>query len=329
MAPTTLENDIAKIIKALGRAFREEARPDVASILSEARVGFRETSYDNWNGGTHGYTVQLEVPARIYARLGEAGENLESELKSRVEKFIKVYPNEFIDEVLVVPDLEESDSEDSVVEHAVKPPSFWKEGSLRLFLSHASEFKVEASSLAENLSSYGVSAFVAHEQIEPTKEWEDEIRLGLTTCDAFACLLTQEFKSSDWTDQEVGFAINRRVLVIPIRLGLDPYGFMARYQGYSGIGKKPQELARDLVMILAKHERTRDKMAEVLVSVFTGSNSFAEAKATAKNLVLIEAWSKVLIETARLALKDNDQIEGAWGVSASVEKMLSTISPTG
>lgn len=329
MPRTTLEKDITKIIRALGRAFREEGRLDVARILSEARLDFPETSSDNWNGGTYGYTLQLEVPARIYARLGESAEALEEEVKSRVEKFTKIYSNEFIQAVLIVPDLEEQELDGPGEETVIDMPSFWKEGMLRLFLSHTSEFKAEASDLSESLLMYGVSGFVAHQQIEATKEWEDEIRLGLATCDAFACLLTGSYKTSDWTDQEVGFAISRRVLVIPIRLGLDPYGFMRRYQGYSGLEKKPQDLARELATILAKHRLTRARMADALVSSFVSSNSFAEAKSTARNLSMIQEWSPERIERVRLALKENDQIVGAWGVPASVEKVLSMISAAG
>jgi nucleoside 2-deoxyribosyltransferase len=91
-----------------------------------------------------------------------------------------------------------------------------------------SKLKVETVDLAERLSEYGVTGFVAHEDIEPTKEWEEEIRLALTTCDALAALLRDGFRASTWTDQEVGFAIGRGILVVPIRMGLDPYGFMAR-----------------------------------------------------------------------------------------------------
>jgi len=120
--------------------------------------------------------------------------------------------------------------------------------------------------LAASLLRYGVTGFVAHKDIEPTKEWEAEIRLALTTCDAFACLLTDGFCSSKWTDQEVGFAYGSWNLVVPIRLGLDPYGFMARHQGYSGLGASRAEIADALVKILAKHDLTCVKMAHALVA---------------------------------------------------------------
>jgi hypothetical protein len=320
----SLEQDIPKVVRALGRAFREEGRADIASVLLEARVAFPETSFDNWNGGTYGYTLRLGVPARIFARLGIGTEAVEQDIRSRVEKFAKAYPNQFVESVLIIPDLEE---EDSAV-HAEATPSFWREGHLRLFLSHASDFQLEASKIAESLINYNVHGFVAHEQIAPAKEWEDELRLGLSTCDALVCFLSEGFKKSDWTEQEVGFVISRRVLVIPVRLGLNPYGFMARYQGCSGVGKNPPELARELVSILANHQLTSMKMANALVHSFEGSSSFAEAKIRASNLSLVQRWTDSLVERARRALKENDQIGKAWGVPNIVEGILSRMEPS-
>lgn len=167
----TLSQDINKIVEALGRVFGEEGRPDVANLISEAQIGFEETSYDNWNGGTYGYTLQLGVPARTSARLGASAEELEKELQARIERFTRLYPNEHVQGVLIVPSLEEQTPKTAIQDRAVATPSFWKEDSFRLFFSHVSAFKLEASELARNLAPYGVCGFVAHEDIEPTKEW--------------------------------------------------------------------------------------------------------------------------------------------------------------
>jgi hypothetical protein len=51
------------------------------------------------------------------------------------------------------------------------------------------------------LRSFGVSAFVAHENIEPTK-WQDEIEKALLSMNALAAILMPGFHESKWTDQE-------------------------------------------------------------------------------------------------------------------------------
>ena len=63
-----------------------------------------------------------------------------------------------------------------------------------------------------------MSCFVAHVDIHPTKEWQDEIESALSSMDGFVALLTDKFHESDWTDQEVGFALARGVPIIAVRL---------------------------------------------------------------------------------------------------------------
>jgi len=56
--------------------------------------------------------------------------------------------------------------------------------------------------------------------------------------DALLALLTPGSNESKWTDQEVGVAVGRRVPVIPIRIGIDPYGLIGKYQAVREQGKK-------------------------------------------------------------------------------------------
>src|ERR1017187_3416876 len=99
-----------------------------------------------------------------------------------------------------------------------------------MFLSHKSEVKKETAILKDALRLFGIAAFVAHEDIHPTKEWQDEIENALATMDGFVALITSSFHESDWTDQEVGYALARSVPIIAVRLERDPYGFLAKFQ---------------------------------------------------------------------------------------------------
>lgn len=146
-----------------------------------------------------------------------------------------------------------------------KDSKFWYTGYFRLFLSHLSSFKKKTALLSKVLRKYCISGFVAHEQIEPTKEWQDEIEKALFSMDALAAILTSGFKDSLWTDQELGFALGREILIIPIRKGIDPYGFIAKYQGLQGDGKTISEVADLLFKIIANHPKTKNRMANILV----------------------------------------------------------------
>src|SRR5258708_5233918 len=83
----------------------------------------------------------------------------------------------------------------------------WRGDGYRLFLSHKSEDKVEVGKLKKQFRKYGISAFVAHDDIEPTQAWQKEIERALLTMDGLAALMTRNFHNSDWTDQEIGFAL--------------------------------------------------------------------------------------------------------------------------
>jgi hypothetical protein len=201
-------------------------------------------------------------------------------------------------------------------------PAFWRLGGLRVFISHLAITKAFAAELKADLAQYGINAFVAHEDIEPTKEWVDEIEAGLSTCDALVALLTPGFKESNWTDQEVGFCHGRRVLIVSVRQGLDPYGFISRYQAVNGNGKAGSDVASELVRIFAKNPKTASATAESLVHAFERSDSFAAAKYRVANLSMIESWTPDLLRRIEQAADDNGQINGSWGVPGQVTRIL-------
>src|SRR5688572_28566139 len=60
-------------------------------------------------------------------------------------------------------------------------PIFWRDGYFSLFISHLASDKSVAQNLKIELEKYSISGFVAHSDIEPTKEWQDEIEVALRT----------------------------------------------------------------------------------------------------------------------------------------------------
>ena len=107
----------------------------------------------------------------------------------------------------------------------------WSGSLFRLFGTHRAEDKDLVAQIKRNLALRAVDLFVAHQDITPSKEWIDELELALGSCDALAAFLTPGFRTSDWCDQEIGFAMRNRVLILPVCLGEAPYGFMSRYRG--------------------------------------------------------------------------------------------------
>lgn len=198
----------------------------------------------------------------------------------------------------------------------------WRAGWFRLFITHLSAHRRLAAELQERLQNFGVSSFVAHNDIEPTLEWQNEIEAALSTCDALAALLHPNFHLSSWVDQEIGFAMGRRVPVVTVRLGQDPYGFVGKFQAFDGLNKDASKLASELFDAFRRGKRTRFRISEGLIQMFADSNSYREARANLRVLGRLIQWDPSFASRLRSAVQTNRQISEADGVSQSVEALI-------
>lgn len=193
--------------------------------------------------------------------------------------------------------------------------NFWKTGHFKLFISHLSSFKKTIGHLKSALEKFGISSFVAHEDIEPTKDWLEEIEKGLFSMDALCAVLMPGFKESNWTDQEIGVAIGRGVLVIPVRKNLDPYGFIGKFQGFQSLGKSVEKVAEGVFSIITRNPKTRTKIISCLVDLLLLSNNKIEALERINALKKINDLpkDKLLLLKSRFTenknLKDNEIIK--------------------
>jgi hypothetical protein len=210
----------------------------------------------------------------------------------------------------------------------VEPP-FWRKGMLRLFVTHLAIHRDFAAELQAELLNFGVSCFVAHNDIEPTQEWQAQIETALATCDALIALLHDNFHLSNWTDQEIGFAMGRGVPAFSVRFGQDPYGFIGRFQAFNGNGKKSAVLARELFDAYRTNKQTQRRMSEVLVALFEESGSFAEAKARIDYLENLAQWEPSFSTRIRSAVQTNSQVSGSWGVPERVATLIEKWAKSG
>jgi hypothetical protein len=107
-------------------------------------------------------------------------------------------------------------------------------GSLHVFISHKSDQSHRARNLRHQLLDYGISSFVAHENIEPNTEWQMSVQRAIFSCDALVALVCDKFSPSPWTDQEVGIALGRQIPIHCVRLSTTakPAGFLAKVQAF-------------------------------------------------------------------------------------------------
>lgn len=146
-------------------------------------------------------------------------------------------------------------------EHIViEPPKNWENNNnVKAFISHLAKHSSYAMKLRNALKEYDIDCFVAHEDIRPTEEWQNEITKALNTMDFFISLHMEGFSGSVWCQQEIGYAIARGVKIIPIKIDgkENPEGFIARIQALiKPKTKLAPELAQDVIELLKQDERT-------------------------------------------------------------------------
>lgn len=134
--------------------------------------------------------------------------------------------------------------------------------------------------------------------------------------------LTEGFHESRWCDQEVGFALGRGVLVVPVRIGVDPYGLMGRYQGMQGLGKDIPDIAKEIFDILLGHDQTTDQMAEGIVFMFASSRSYQSTRDAWPIVQRITRWTPPLLGRIKSATRENSRIRGVDRVVSKVEDLL-------
>ncbi|MCK5014457.1 MAG: toll/interleukin-1 receptor domain-containing protein [Candidatus Omnitrophica bacterium] len=154
---------------------------------------------------------------------------------------------------------------------ASRSADFWIDGYLRLFVSHLSSNKERVSDLKGYLERWGISAFIAHEDIEPSREWMKEVEAGLETMDALVAIVEPGFKESDWCAQEVGYALARKVDIIPLRAGLDPFGFFGKLQGIQIKGKFPKNVSTEIARLLFKKPKYRKILLRSMSTALTSA----------------------------------------------------------
>lgn len=315
----------AEIVETLAALVDAQGDHPLAEILRTSIPRIEDNGYDNWNGGTTYYALHLELPVNTYARIEPGIQETEAKLIAKLVTALRGTGNQVLNAVLITPAFGESAPPVVVGDDEVA--RIWGSGRFRLFLSHVSEHKIAVSALKQSLSLLGVAGFVAHEDIEPTLEWQREIERALESMHAMAAVLTEDFHGSNWTDQEVGIAVGKGILVLPIRAPVSPYGFIAKSHGLRGDLTDPVMLASKVVNTLTSRPRTADGMREALVATLEVSRSFAQSKAITEHLERARTFTPDEVARVHRAIGDNSQVRDSFGVADRLRRLVGPLPP--
>ena len=319
MADAVFPLPVDEVISTLAELFRHQGRNDVVELLNTTNAGVDLTDYDNWNGGTCTWTLRLRVPVALFAAIEPSLAALEKEIVTRLRFIGRMHANHSLGEVTIIPLAPGAAAAGSRIqpsEHQMR--RLWPAGRFRLFLSHTSKHKIAVAQLKVELSLRGIAAFVAHEDIEPSLKWQEEIELGLRSMHALAALLTPDFHASLWTDQELGWALGRGITIIPVRYGMDPYGPAGKYQGIPGDFANPKATATAILKALMKNELTHGEMRRTLVTAFCSSDSYVMTQVLCKEVTKLRDLSTEEIAALRRACTENKNVADAYNIADAI-----------
>ena len=318
-----LPNNFERLAATLSVYYERTGRLDLRRLLANAVYDIdEEVGYDNWDGGQHYHAVHFRIPSAVFRDVAQKSDEVSKTLLEDLNRFSS-YADEHISKVYLELDdssltgwrentgalVEQQPSGILLTDDELK--RIWTPGYLRVFLSHRAEHRAKAAELKDALVMYGLSGFVAHADIEPTREWQNEIERALWSMHVMVLMLSDGFRDSIWANQEIGVAMGRRIPIVPIRLDEDPPGFVGKIQALQGRGKNPTALALDLIASLGRVSIVGKQLVETLVSRLEQSRSYSESIAIVKQLCLIGEAPGLLITRMEGALKTNDQVNGS------------------
>lgn len=312
-----LPKAIERYLAALSKLYAQNGKRELQEIIVNAQIRVHEDwDCDHWNSGI-GHALFFVVPERLFLisinQKGDIGKKITEDLNK-----LHNFQNEHISAVFL--ELEAAEGHEWRKESGLLvtgkrdvPPDatkrIWGDNGFRVFLSHKSEVKKETAALKDGLRLFGISCFVAHEDIHPTKAWQDEIENALASMEGFVALMTDNFHDSDWTDQEVGYAVARGVPIIAVRLGKDPYGFIGKFQALSSSWLTAPE---DMVKILIKN----DQMLSAYIQALPNCPSWDSGNVLAKVLPNIEKLTATQIDALVDTYNDTYELRGSFGFNS-------------
>ncbi|MGA2297887.1 MAG: toll/interleukin-1 receptor domain-containing protein [FCB group bacterium] len=320
-----LPKKIETYLYTLSQIYKKENERMLQKILVNSSYYVHEDfiRYNDVEKENIGHQLLLYLAEPIYMEIYDEIDNYSTRIQKDLQNFTKAYNIEYIDSVIIESRNDSYDenwreesgisveSNKRIVKENIINRIWGNPNNFNLFLSHKSEFKKESAQLKQDLLFYGISCFVAHEDIEPAKEWQNEIENALFSADALLALMTEKFHESNWTDQEIGIAIGRGIPIISVRLGTDPYGFIGKYQALTiDSESKPYIVACLLI-------RNCPKMVDVFIDKVEVSTSWEISNSLSVLLPHISELSTQQVERLINAYHSNFEVKRSFGFDGS------------
>ncbi len=190
------------------------------------------------------------------------------------------------------------------------------------FISYQTADRFVAGKLKNILETIGIDSFLAHEDIEVSKEWQASILKEMAKANIFICILSKDYFKSVWCAQESGIAAFRDDLtIIPLSIdGTIPQGFFANIQ--STKVDPEQILIETLLPGLVKHDFKQ--ATDEIIKLIGGSRSFRGAEHNFK--LILPYQDKLNDDQIKTLLKLSDENGQIWCAALMCGGISTTIN---
>lgn len=318
-----IPKNMHRYLKRIATEYKRNGSDDLSSVIESSKFKvIEETAYDNWDGGMDGHDLVFYVPDELmgYIPLDDQ-QDIQNKMREDLNKAASAAQSEYVNDV----HFEYLDEDDDEIARASSLDApftsqdakdrIWKSDTIKVFISHRDTHKADAHTLAEHLTKFGVSSFVAHDSIEPDEEWQGEIEKALQSMDVLLAFITDDLFDSAWTNQEIGFALGRSIPIVSIKVSTkDPVGFINKRQAINGKPDAPEENAKKVWATIEKRLSGKPIFKKAIIQRFINSTSFREAKVRFLPVAKLGNLTEDQVSSLVHAFNTNDQISGSYGL---------------
>lgn len=195
--------------------------------------------------------------------------------------------------------------------------------NIKIFLSHSDKDKKIASELKSKLSKYGLSVFLAHEDIEGGSDWVSKLYEEIQKSKVFIMLLTKNYHPSKYTDQETGIAINYKKIILPICIDdTRPYGFASSKQAVVCSLPFEDSIVEKIVNISKMKLVSSSSDLDKLILKLINSGSYTESATIAAQLQKYDDFSESQLRQLAFSALNNPQVYYSYVADAVINEII-------
>lgn len=274
-----MEDNIESYLATAKELLKARNKNLAYDVLTSSKCDYWISGLDNFNNRNISYyQFDMFCPIKLFVEIKDNGQLpfVTDAIKEAIDESAGCDDGFEVSDVQLAP----STDVDSTPIIANRELPFWEDGFFRVFISHAHEQENIANNLRQALRDFGITAFVAKNNIDPGDAWRDVIEKALFTSNALVAILTPKFHYSQWCQQEVGFGLGRNIFCLPLKKSekSNPVGIFGKCQALDVTRDKDAKIvAKKIFESFSSNGKTSNEYSMLIVKLLLNSSDIEEA----------------------------------------------------